>query len=111
MNLMPKNGGFSWHRAPASVLLERDGIVVLADADAPNWIATDARGARILSYLDGRTTIDGAAARYASEFGLETIKAWQHVDSFIREAARHGFASLEPFAREPYAGRSRHLTP
>src|SRR5205823_6651242 len=57
------------------------------------------------------TTFEEVAARYARELAVDAAKAWHHVDYFVREAARHGFASREPFAREPYAGRAHHLTP
>src|SRR5258708_4200837 len=68
-----------WH-VPPHVTLERNGVVVLLDPQAPNWVATDARGARILSWLDGRTTLEEVASRYAREPGVEPAKAWLHVD-------------------------------
>jgi radical SAM protein with 4Fe4S-binding SPASM domain len=97
-----------WH-VPAHVALERNGIVVLLDPEAPNWIATDARGARILSGLDGRTTLEEATARYARESGVELAKAWLHVNRLVREAQRHGFASAEPIVPARYPGRARYL--
>jgi radical SAM protein with 4Fe4S-binding SPASM domain len=98
-----------WH-TPPHVALERNGIVVLVDPDAPNWIATDARGARILSGLDGRTTLEEATARYARESGVELAKAWLHVNRLVREAQRHRFASPEPVVAAPYPGRARYLS-
>jgi len=97
-----------WH-VPPHATLERNGIVVLLDPEAPNWIGTDATGARILSWLDGRTTLEEVAARYARESGLELAKAWLHVDRLVREAQRHGFASPEPVVPAPYPGRARYL--
>ena len=97
-----------WH-APAHVTLERDGLVVLLDPESPNWIATDARGARILSWLDGRSSLEEVTARYARELGVELPKAWLHVNRFVREAERRGFASPEPRLPAPYRGRARHL--
>ena len=99
-----------WH-VPPHVTLERNGIVVLLDPDAPNWIATDARGARILSRLDGRTSLEEVTARYARESGVELAKAWLHVNRLVREAQRHGFASAEPIAAARYPGRARYLSP
>ncbi len=98
----------AWH-VPRHVVLERDGLVVLLDPETPNWIAADSRGARILSWLDGRATLDEVAARYAREFGVENAKAWLHVNRFVREAARRGFASPEPLSAPAYAGREHHL--
>ncbi len=99
-----------WH-VPPHVRLERDGLVVLLDPEPPNWIATDARGSRILSWLDGRCSLDEVAARYAREFGLENARAWLHVNRLVQEAHRRGFASPEPFASAPYPGRARYLAP
>jgi len=110
MDLQTVTDRTAWHTVP-HVTLERDGLVVLLDPDAPNWIATDARGARILSWLDGRSAFDEITARYASEFGVDLAKAWLHVDRFLREADRLGFASRERRSPAPYPGRSRYLVP
>jgi radical SAM protein with 4Fe4S-binding SPASM domain len=110
MDLQTATDRTLWH-VPPHATLERDGVVVLLDPEAPNWVATDARGARILSWLDGRTTLEEVASRYAREPGVELAKAWLHVNRLVREAARHGFASPEPLVPAPYPGRARHLTP
>ena len=110
MDLQTVTDRTPWH-APRHVALERNEIVVLLDPDAPNWIATDGRGARILSWLDGRSSLEEIAARYARELGVEAAKAWLHVNRFVREAQRRGFASPEPFATPAYAGRARYLAP
>jgi radical SAM protein with 4Fe4S-binding SPASM domain len=99
-----------WHAVP-HVTLERNGLVVLLDPEAPNWVATDPRGARILSWLDGRSLRDEITARYAGEFEVDLAKAWLHVDRFLREAERRGFASREQPLADPYPGRSRYLVP
>jgi len=99
-----------WH-APRHVVMERNGLVVLLDPETPNWIATDARGARILSWLDGRSTLDEVAAHYAREFGVLGPKAWLHVNRLVREAARRGFAAAGPFATPAYPGRAHYLEP
>ncbi len=110
MQLQADSGSARWH-APRHVTLERDGLVVLLDPEAPNWIATDQRGAGILGWLDGGASIEELTARYAREHGVELAKAWLHVDRFLREAERRGFASPEPKQPTPYAGRVRHLAP
>jgi radical SAM protein with 4Fe4S-binding SPASM domain len=97
-----------WH-APQHVVLERDGLYVLLDPQTPNWIACDARGARLVSWLDGHLTLNSLATRYAAEFGVDNAKAWLHVDRFVHEAARHGFAAPEPFLAATYPGRARYL--
>src|SRR5712691_3144131 len=110
MDLQTTTDRTPWH-APRHVALERNGLVILLDPEAPNWIATDARGARILSWLDGRSRFDEVAARYARETGVDRAKAWLHVNRFVREAQRRAFASPEPFAAPPYAGRARYVVP
>jgi len=99
-----------WH-APAHVTLERNGLVVLVDPEGPNWIATDSRGAQILAWLDGRASLDEVTARYAREFRVENAKAWLHVNRFVHESWRRGFASPEPLRPAPYPGRARYLAP
>jgi radical SAM protein with 4Fe4S-binding SPASM domain len=110
MDLQTTTDRTPWH-APRHVALERNGLVVLLDPEAPNWIATDARGARIVSWLDGRSSLEDVAARYARETGVDSAKAWLHVNRFVREAQRRAFASPEPFAAPPYAGRARYVAP
>ncbi len=110
MDLQTTTERTPWH-APRHVTLERNGIVVLLDPETPNWIATDGRGARVLAWLDGRRSPDEVAALYAREFGVDNAKAWLHVNRFVRDAARRGFAALEPFAAPAYPGRARYLEP
>ena len=110
MQLQTVTESTRWH-APAHVAMERDGLVVLLDPEAPNWIATDGRGARILAWLDAGLSLEEVTARYARELGVELAKAWLHVDRFVREAARRGFASPAPMRPSPYAGRAHHLAP
>jgi MoaA/NifB/PqqE/SkfB family radical SAM enzyme/SAM-dependent methyltransferase len=85
----------------------RDGIHLALDAEAPNWIATDPRGARVLDLLDGHRSLGQVAAELG--FYLEPAKSLQHVMSFAQTLLRTGMASLEPYARPPYAGRAERL--
>ncbi len=110
MDLQTVTERSAWHVVP-HVTLERNGVLVLLDPEAPNWIATDSRGARILSWVDGRSTLDQVAARYAREFGVELAKAWLHVDRLLRAAERRGFASRDRRSPAPYLGRAPFLTP
>jgi len=84
-----------------------DGIHYAVDSDGPNWIATDARGAKILGQLDGRSTLAQIAERVRND--SEPVKAWQHVTGFVAELWRAGMARTTPFVRPPYAGRAAHL--
>jgi MoaA/NifB/PqqE/SkfB family radical SAM enzyme/SAM-dependent methyltransferase len=84
-----------------------DGIHLALDAEGPNWMATDARGARILDLLDGRRTLAEVAAE--ARLYAEPARSLQHVGSFVRAVERAGMASAAPFARPPYAGRAARL--
>jgi radical SAM protein with 4Fe4S-binding SPASM domain len=95
---------------PPHVVLERGGTYVLLDPETPNWIATDARGASILSWLDGRSSLEEIAARYAQTFGVEAPKAWLHVNRLVRDAERCAFASAAPFPASAYPGRAHFLS-
>lgn len=84
-----------------------DGIHFAIDAEGPNWVATDDRGAKILSALDGRTSLGELAKTL--QLDADPAKSWQHVLSFVQDAWRSGVARDVPFARPAYAGRAAHL--
>ena len=86
-----------------------DGLHLALDAEAPNWIATDARGARVLALVDGRRTV----AQVAVEARLfeEPTRNLQHVTSFLHAVLRAGLIAEAPFARAPYTGRAERLAP
>ncbi len=99
-------------RAPASVVERTGGGVVAIDPAAPNWISTDDRGLRILGRLDGRTPLGAVVRGYAADAELDLARAWLHVDTFVRDALRQGFLSIEGSAAagdDPYPGRSAFL--
>jgi len=96
-------------RTPA-IVVEREGGAVLAiEPAAPNWIATDDRGLRILRYLDGRTPLATVVRQYAADAGLDIGRAWLHVDTFIRDALRQRFVSTDGAVLLPYLGRASYL--
>ncbi len=69
-------------QVPEYLTLERDDLVVALDPEKPNWIATDARGARILGWLDGHRFLDEVASLYALELGVDNAKAaWTSIAS------------------------------
>ncbi|MBI4551960.1 MAG: methyltransferase domain-containing protein [Candidatus Latescibacteria bacterium] len=88
-----------------------DGVGFVIDPEAPNWIGTDQRGIRILSYLDGRRSFGEVVTLYAQEHGVDLAKAWLHCHDFLKEAMRSHLASTTPFFRPPYTGRSDVLKP
>ncbi len=76
-------------RAPARLdVSERDGLFVVLDPDAPNWLATDARGAWIVGRFAGGYAFGEVVREYARERALPWHEAWQHVDTVVRDAVR-----------------------
>jgi len=91
---------------------ESDGITYAVDAEAPNWIAVEERGAELLRRIgEGAVTFGALVARYAADHALEAGKAWLHVHDFLTALDRSQNLSDTPFAREPYAGRDAHIRP
>ena len=88
-----------------------DGSRVLVDPDGPNWVATDARGAAVLGWVDGHRTVGDIVERYAREFGVEPVKSWIHVRTALEDGLRTHMLAPVPFARSPYAGRAAHKKP
>lgn len=95
------------HAPPLTQWRSADGIHFAIDADAPNWLATDARGARILGSIDGRRSLAEISEHIRG--GADPVKNWQHVRGFVQSLQRAGFVRDVPFARPAYGGRSAHL--
>jgi radical SAM protein with 4Fe4S-binding SPASM domain len=99
-----------WHARPHETI-ERDRLFVHIDPQGPRWIATDPRGASLLSWLNGETSDESLVARYADTFGVDLAAAWLHVDRFVRSASRHGFVARDALVPRPYVGRGAQLSP
>ena len=69
-------------RAPTCTTTDLSGTVLALDPASPNWITTDARGARLLELLDGKTPLRNVVSRYAAEMDLDMARAWLHVETF-----------------------------
>lgn len=96
-------------RSSATVVERAGSAIVAIDPAAPNWIATDERGLRILRYLDGRTPFGEVVRAYAADSGLDFGRAWLHVDTFARDALRQQFVSTDGAVPVPYLGRAAYL--
>jgi radical SAM protein with 4Fe4S-binding SPASM domain len=96
-------------RAPATVVERASDAAIAIDPAAPNWIATDDRGLRILRYLDGRTPLGDVVRAYAADSGLDLARAWLHVDTFARDGLRQRFLSTDGAVPLPYLGRGAYL--
>ncbi len=91
--------------------IERNGLHILIDADTPNWIVTDQRGAKIIDYFRSIRNLNTVITSYANEFSMDTAKAWLHVDTFLKDALRCKFVSHEPITSSPYSGRANFIKP
>ncbi|HEY5593691.1 MAG TPA: methyltransferase domain-containing protein, partial [Nitrospiria bacterium] len=99
---------------PALTRFVRDGSYFFVDGEAPNWIATDGRGAGIIDLIDGKRPLGEVVREYAAlqpASRMDSARAWFHVRSFVREALRHGLLSTTPFHRPQYTGRADYLKP
>src|SRR2546430_2427354 len=93
-------------------LFEIDGITYAVDAEAPNWIAVEPRGAELLHEVAaGSLTFGALVARYASRHQLEAGKAWLHVHDFLGALDRASMLFDAPVVRWTYAGRAAYVQP
>ena len=92
-----------------SVMRVPGGAAVALDPAAPNWIATDIRGAELLAQFDGQTPLVEIVKDYARRTGLDPTRAWLQVETFARDALRQGFLSGAGAAPAPYLGRHAYL--
>ncbi|MBI4064583.1 MAG: methyltransferase domain-containing protein [Elusimicrobia bacterium] len=96
---------------PSLYAFNREGLHFFVDAQAPNWIALDSRGARLLSWVDGKTSLGQLAQLYAGLYEVDLGKAWLHARTFVQEALAKGILSLEPVKADTYKGRQHYLKP
>ncbi|MBI2943940.1 MAG: methyltransferase domain-containing protein [Candidatus Wallbacteria bacterium] len=94
---------------PPLTRIERRGIALAIDGDTPNWIATDVRGSRLLTLLDGKRPFGEVVREYAAREGVELSRAWIHADWFVRALERQGLAAPHAFSPAPYSGRASTL--
>jgi MoaA/NifB/PqqE/SkfB family radical SAM enzyme/ubiquinone/menaquinone biosynthesis C-methylase UbiE len=97
--------------APALTLLDREGLSVFVDGEAPNWAALDERGAAVLSLFDGKRSLGEVRRLYAASSGAGAAAAWLDVHSLSRELLRQGILSDSIRPSRPYAGRAAYLAP
>ncbi|MCI0529225.1 MAG: radical SAM protein, partial [Nitrospira sp.] len=90
---------------------QRDGIHFLIDGEAPNWVATDDRGVKILDLVDGKRSFGDLVREYAACCQLDAAKAWLHAHDFLRAAIRRAMVSTSPQNPLPYTGRADYLKP
>ncbi|MBI2070698.1 MAG: methyltransferase domain-containing protein [Elusimicrobia bacterium] len=90
---------------------EREGIHFFIDGGAPNWIAVDQRGARLLEWVDGRKTLGEIFRLYNEQFVSDAAKAWRDLHVFVRQAMAKGMLHAAAQTAPPYPGRGEALEP
>ncbi|TAK10428.1 MAG: methyltransferase domain-containing protein, partial [Candidatus Manganitrophaceae bacterium] len=88
--------------APGYRQIESNDQALLIDPEAPHWVITDRRGARILGDLDGKKTFGQVVADYCRAFQVDWAKGWLHCHTFLQNALRTGFVAPTPLVRAPY---------
>ncbi|MBI4055144.1 MAG: methyltransferase domain-containing protein [Elusimicrobia bacterium] len=96
--------------SPELFHFEREGIHFFVDGSAPNWVATDDRGAALIGWVDGRRGLGEIRRLYEGRFGMEVGRAFGDLHSFFGEVLRRQIL----FPRRPkpfsYSGREAHLS-
>ncbi|MBI4844088.1 MAG: methyltransferase domain-containing protein [Nitrospirae bacterium] len=89
---------------------EKDGIYLLIDPQAPNWISVNRTGLEILKLCDGKRSVSGLqkamADRYPGNAGIEA----ETLD-FINAAGTLQFISEKEIKRPQYMGRNKVIAP
>lgn len=96
---------------PELSFFERDGIAFFIDGASPNWLATDARGAKIVNLIDGRRSIDEIQRTYADQCDLDAGTSWRDVNHFVQEAKRAGIVTEQASVPKVYQGRVEYMKP
>ena len=102
---------------PAFHLFDDSEITYAVDAESPNWIAVESRGAELLWDIRGAQAgglplrFGELVGRYALRHSLEAGKAWLHVHDFLSALGRASMLFDGPISREPYAGRASYVQP
>ena len=90
---------------------QAEEIFFFLDPESPHWIATDARGARIIGWLEEGLNGEPLLHRYAQAERLPSEKAWLHLHDFTEALLRCGFAQTQPLQTKPYLGRAVYAAP
>lgn len=98
-------------KVPEFMEIEAGQDVILLDSERPHWLATDKRGRDIAKLFNGKRNFQDIVTLYQNISGLDATKAFVHVDTFLQDAVRAGFAVPATSSVElPYRGREAELT-
>lgn len=92
---------------------EQNDVTYAIAPQAPNWVAVDQKGARLLERLSATPGLrfGELVARYASDLQLEAGKAWLHVHDFLSALSRAGMLFDAPVSPDVYPGRASLIRP
>ena len=93
--------------SPELVQQSRNGVFLLIDPSAPNWVSVNRLGSAIIRSCDGRKTLRELAEEMNSRFRVNS----DLVASFIRLAAEAGVISNTPSLMKAYPGRAQAIAP
>ncbi|MBI2854750.1 MAG: radical SAM protein [Chloroflexi bacterium] len=93
--------------SPNIVQQERDGVYLLIDPSAPNWMSTNEIGSRVVRRCDGRHTLREIADSLHAETGL----APKDTEAFVRKAVEACFVATCPSMSPAYRGRAQAIAP
>jgi radical SAM protein with 4Fe4S-binding SPASM domain len=97
--------------APLGVYMERDGLHLIIDPDAPHWLSTNEVGAQILRLSDGRRNVAEIAEEIARRWDVPIDQAIADSFDFLSDATQIEFVSRKPALKPAYPGRATTIAP
>jgi radical SAM protein with 4Fe4S-binding SPASM domain len=97
--------------SPLGVYMEREGLHLVIDPEAPHWLSTNEVGAQILRLCDGRRNVTEVAEDIARRWDLPLDEAIADTFDFLSDAAQVEFVSRKPNLKPPYPGRAATVAP
>lgn len=97
--------------APLGVYMERDGLHLVIDPDAPHWLSTNEVGAQILRLCDGRRNIVEIGEEIARRWDMPLDDAVADTFDFLSDAAQIEFVGRKPALKPAYPGRAATVAP
>ena len=97
--------------APLGVYMERDGLHLVIDPEAPHWLSTNEVGAQILRLCDGRRNVTEVAEEIARRWNVPLDEAIADTFDFLGDAAQIEFVSRKPDLKPAYPGRAATVAP
>ncbi len=95
---------------PKFVEMEAGNDFILLDPQRPHWLATDKKGRDIAKLFNGKRAFGDVVTLYQNLHGVDAAKAFVHVDTFLQDAMRSGFAMpTSSNSGLPYQGREAEL--